>query len=404
MSNNGATASVKAADDKQMQEHIKNLKQYGMIIALVLIYGIFAVMSDYKNVAPMNVNNLIMQNSYVIVLALGMLLCCLTGNVDLSVGSVVAFTGAIAAIMIVDYHLAIPLAILAALAIGVLVGIWQGFFISVLGVSPFIVSLANMLVFRGLALVGLNGQTKGPLPQEFTQIGAGYLPQVFTTIGGTKIELLALTAGIILSAFLIVMEIRSRRNKRKNGFIVPSVGVSIFKTLVCIGIVNFFTIKLAMYMGLPLVLLIVLILVILYSFVTSRTVPGRQIYAVGGNRKAAALSGIKVNRVMFWIYTNMGLLAGLAGVILAARNASATPKAGDMFEMDAIAACYIGGTAVAGGVGTVTGAVVGALIMGVLNNGMSLLGWSVDVQRVVKGLVLLAAVAIDLYFKNKKNS
>lgn len=404
MSNNGATASVKAADDKQMQEHIKNLKQYGMIIALVLIYGIFAVMSDYKNVAPMNVNNLIMQNSYVIVLALGMLLCCLTGNVDLSVGSVVAFTGAIAAIMIVDYHLAIPLAILAALAIGVLVGIWQGFFISVLGVSPFIVSLANMLVFRGLALVVLNGQTKGPLPQEFTQIGAGYLPQVFTTIGGTKIELLALTAGIILSAFLIVMEIRSRRNKRKNGFIVPSVGVSIFKTLVCIGIVNFFTIKLAMYMGLPLVLLIVLILVILYSFVTSRTVPGRQIYAVGGNRKAAALSGIKVNRVMFWIYTNMGLLAGLAGVILAARNASATPKAGDMFEMDAIAACYIGGTAVAGGVGTVTGAVVGALIMGVLNNGMSLLGWSVDVQRVVKGLVLLAAVAIDLYFKNKKNS
>ena len=404
MSNNGATASVKAADDKQMQEHIKNLKQYGMIIALVLIYGIFAVMSDYKNVAPMNVNNLIMQNSYVIVLALGMLLCCLTGNVDLSVGSVVAFTGAIAAIMIVDYHLAIPLAILAALAIGVLVGIWQGFFISVVGVSPFIVSLANMLVFRGLALVVLNGQTKGPLPQEFTQIGAGYLPQVFTTIGGTKIELLALTAGIILSAFLIVMEIRSRRNKRKNGFIVPSVGVSIFKTLVCIGIVNFFTIKLAMYMGLPLVLLIVLILVILYSFVTSRTVPGRQIYAVGGNRKAAALSGIKVNRVMFWIYTNMGLLAGLAGVILAARNASATPKAGDMFEMDAIAACYIGGTAVAGGVGTVTGAVVGALIMGVLNNGMSLLGWSVDVQRVVKGLVLLAAVAIDLYFKNKKNS
>ena len=404
MSNNGATASVKTADDKQMQEHIKNLKQYGMIIALVLIYSIFAVMSDYKNVAPMNVNNLIMQNSYVIVLALGMLLCCLTGNVDLSVGSVVAFTGAIAAIMIVDYHLAIPLAILAALAIGVLVGIWQGFFISVLGVSPFIVSLANMLVFRGLALVVLNGQTKGPLPQEFTQIGAGYLPQVFTTIGGTKIELLALTAGIILSAFLIVMEIRSRRNKRKNGFIVPSVGVSIFKTLVCIGIVNFFTIKLAMYMGLPLVLLIVLILVILYSFVTSRTVPGRQIYAVGGNRKAAALSGIKVNRVMFWIYTNMGLLAGLAGVILAARNASATPKAGDMFEMDAIAACYIGGTAVAGGVGTVTGAVVGALIMGVLNNGMSLLGWSVDVQRVVKGLVLLAAVAIDLYFKNKKNS
>ena len=397
------TAKTAKLDDKQMKEHVKQLKQYGMIIALVLIYAIFAFLSDFKNVAPMNVNNLIMQNSYVIVLALGMLLCCLTGNVDLSVGSVVAFAGAIAAIMVVDYHMAIPVAFLAALLIGALVGVWQGFFISVLGVSPFIVSLANMLVFRGLALVVLQGQTKGPLPPEFTIVGAGYLPQFFTTIGGTKIELLALFAGIALSVFIVLMELRSRSNKKKHGFILPSVPATIFKLVVSIAIVNFFTVKLAMYMGLPMVLLIVLVLMILYSFITNNTVPGRQIYAVGGNRKAAALSGIKVDRVMFWIYTNMGILAGLAGIILSARNASATPKAGDMFEMDAIAACYIGGTAVAGGVGTVTGAVVGALIMGVLNNGMSLLGWSVDVQRVVKGLVLLAAVAVDLYFKKKKN-
>ena len=398
-------AAAKAAklDDKQMKEHVRQLKQYGMIIALVLIYAIFAFLSDFKNVAPMNVNNLIMQNSYVIVLALGMLLCCLTGNVDLSVGSVVAFAGAIAAIMVVDYHMAIPVAFLAALGIGALVGIWQGFFISVLGVSPFIVSLANMLVFRGLALVVLKGQTKGPLPPEFTIVGAGYLPQFFTNIGGTKIELLALFAGIALSVFLVLMEIRSRRNKKKQGFALPSMAATLFKLLVSIAIVNFFTVKLALYMGLPMVLLIVLVLIILYSFITNNTVPGRQIYAVGGHRKAAALSGIKVDRVMFWIYTNMGILAGLAGIILSARNASATPKAGDMFEMDAIAACYIGGTAVAGGVGTVTGAVVGALIMGVLNNGMSLLGWSVDIQRVVKGLVLLAAVAVDLYFKKKKN-
>ena len=396
--------TVAVSDAHQMRERVKQLKQYGMIIALILIYLIFAVLSDYKNVAPMNVNNLIMQNSYVIVLALGMLLCCLTGNVDLSVGSVVAFTGAIAAIMVVDYQMAIPVAFLAAILIGTLVGAWQGLFISKLGVSPVIVSLANMLVFRGLALVVLHGQTKGPLPKEFTVVGAGYLPQFFTNIGGTEFELLALLAGIALSAFLVFMEIRSRRNKAKQGFPVPSMGTSVFKLIVCIAIVNFFTVKLAMYKGLPMVLLIVLVLVIFYAFVTTRTVPGRQIYAVGGNRKAAALSGIKVDKVMFWIYTNMGLLAGLAGVILSARNASATPKAGDMFEMDAIAACYIGGTAVAGGAGTVTGAVVGALIMGVLNNGMSLLGWSVDVQRVVKGLVLLAAVAVDLYFKNKKNS
>ena len=397
-------AKAKISDEQEMKEHIKNLKQYGMIIALVVIYAIFAFLTDFKNISPMNVNNLIMQNSYVIVLALGMLLCCLTGNVDLSVGSVVAFAGAIAAILVVDYHVAIPLAFLAALAIGLLVGVWQGIFISLLGVSPFIVSLANMLVFRGLALVVLNGQTKGPMPPEFTQIGAGYLPQIFTTIGGTKIELLALVAGIALSVFLVLREIRSRRNKAKNGFIVPSIATSAFKVILSVAIVNFFTVKLSMYMGLPMVLLVVLLLVILYTFITQRTVPGRQIYAVGGNKKAAALSGIKVDRVMFWIYVNMGLLAGLAGLILTARNASATPKAGDMFELDAIAACYIGGTAVAGGAGTVTGAVVGALIMGVLNNGMSLLGWSVDIQRVVKGLVLLAAVAIDLYFKNKKNS
>ncbi len=399
MSNKEATVS----NEKQMKEHIQQLKQYGMIIALVLIYAIFAVLTDFKNAAPMNINNLIMQNSYVVILALGMLLCCLTGNVDLSVGSVVAFCGAIAAIMVIDYHIAIPIAFIVVLLIGLVIGMWQGFFISVLGVSPFIASLANMLIFRGLAMVVLNGQTKGPLPADFTIVGAGYLPQVFTHIGTTKIELLALSAGIILSAIVVLMEIRSRRSKRKQGFAVPSAASALVKIVIVIGIINFFTIKLAMYMGLPAVLLIMLALILIYAFVTTRTVPGRQIYAVGGNRKAAALSGIKTDKVMFWIYTNMGLLAALAGIVLSARNASATPKAGDMFEMDAIAACYIGGTAVAGGSGTVTGAVVGAFIMGVLNNGMSLLGWTVDVQRVVKGMVLLVAVAADLYFKKKKS-
>lgn len=396
--------TVKVDNGEQMKDHVKQLKQYGMIIALLLIYAIFAGLSDFRNVSAMNVNNLIMQNSYVIILSLGMLLCCLTGNVDLSVGSVVAFAGAVAAIMIVDYHMPIIAAVMVAIAIGAIVGVWQGMFISVLGVSPFIVSLANMLVFRGLAMVVLNGQTKGPLPESFTFIGAGYLPTFFVHIGGVKLELLSLLAGLLISLFIIFMEVRSRRNKVKHGFLVPAMANSVVKVLLGVAIVNFFTVKLAMYMGLPMVLLIVLILVMFYAFVTTRTVPGRQIYAVGGNKKAAALSGIKTNRVMFWIYVNMGILAGLAGVVLAARNASATPKAGDGFEMDAIAACYIGGTAVAGGVGTVTGAVVGALIMGVLNNGMSLLGWSVDVQRVIKGLVLLAAVAVDLALKKKKNA
>lgn len=390
--------------DKQMKEHVQQLKQYGMIIALIVIYGIFAFLSDFKNTAPMNVNNLIMQNSYVIILSIGMLLCCLTGNVDLSVGSVVAFTGALAAIMILDYHIAIPIAVIVTLLIGVLIGIWQGFFISFLGISPFIVSLANMLVFRGLTLVVLNGQTKGPMPAAFTKIGAGYLPQVFVHAGGVRLELLALLAGVAISIAVIMMELNSRKKKAKVGFENPPIIVTVIKLFIIICIINFFTLKFSLYMGLPFVLAIMLGLILIYAFITTSTVPGRQIYAVGGNKKAAALSGIKTDRVMFWIYTNMGLLAALAGIVLTARNASATPKAGDMFEMDAIAACYIGGTAVAGGVGTVTGAVVGAFIMGVLNNGMSLLGWSVDVQRVIKGLVLLAAVAVDVYLKQKKKS
>jgi len=378
-----------------------NLKQYGMMIALFVIYVIFLILSDGKNAAPMNINNLVMQNSYVVILSIGMLLCCLTANVDLAVGSIVAFCGAAAAIMVLDYHIAVPVTFAIVLLIGILVGMWQGFFIAVLKVPPFIVTLANMLVFRGLTMVILNGQTKGPLPQDFTQVGAGYLPQIFMQVGGTKIEILALIGGLLASVVLVLLEIRSRRNKLKHNFVVAPMWQVTAKMVVIIGVLNFITAKLALYMGLPLVLLIMLALIIIYSFITNDTVAGRQVYAVGGNVNAARLSGINTDKVMFWVYTNMGLLAALAGIVLAARNASATPKAGDTFELDAIAACYIGGAAVQGGSGTITGAVIGALVMGILNNGMSLIGWSVDVQRVVKGLVLLAAVTFDLYNKRK---
>ncbi|SEJ78785.1 putative multiple sugar transport system permease protein [Propionispira arboris] len=378
-----------------------NLKQYGMMIALFVIYVIFLILSDGKNAAPMNINNLVMQNSYVVILSIGMLLCCLTANVDLAVGSIVAFCGAAAAIMVLDYHIAVPVTFAIVLLIGILVGMWQGFFIAVLKVPPFIVTLANMLVFRGLTMVILNGQTKGPLPQDFTQVGAGYLPQIFMQVGGTKIEILALIGGLLASVVLVLLEIRSRRNKLKHNFVVAPMWQVVAKLVVIIGVLNFITAKLALYMGLPLVLLIMLALIIIYSFITNDTVAGRQVYAVGGNVNAARLSGINTDKVMFWVYTNMGLLAALAGIVLAARNASATPKAGDTFELDAIAACYIGGAAVQGGSGTITGAVIGALVMGILNNGMSLIGWSVDIQRVVKGLVLLAAVTFDLYNKRK---
>ncbi len=378
-----------------------NAKQYGMLIALIVIYFIFTLLSGGKNVSPMNINNLFMQNSYVVILAVGMLLCVLTGNVDLSVGSVVAFTGAASAIMVLDLHIPILIAFLLILLSGILVGMWQGFFIAYLNVPAFVVTLANMLIFRGLTLVILGGQTKGPLPADYVQVGAGYLPEAYLYFGAQKVEMVSIITGVVASLLVIYLEIRSVNNKKTYGFEVPALWQEILKLVIIIAIINFFTVKLSMYNGLPVVLALMLILIIIYTFVTNNTVQGRQIYAVGGNVKAAKLSGIKTKRVMFWIYVSMGLMSALAGIVLSARNASATPKAGDGFELDAIASCYIGGAAALGGSGTIIGAVVGALIMGVLNNGMSLIGWSVDIQRVVKGLVLLGAVTVDLLSKKK---
>lgn len=388
------------------QSAVKNrggisLKQYGMMIALVVIFLIFTILSHGKNAAAMNINNLIMQNSYVVVLAIGMLLCVVTGNVDLSVGSVVAFAGAACAILVLDHKLSIPIAFLIIAVAGMLIGMWEGFFIAKLHVPPFIVTLANMLIFRGLTMVILNGQTKGPLPAGYTQIGAGYLPTVYIPVGGAQVELIAIAAGIIGSVLIVVSEFRGIASKKKYNFQTPPMWQTAVKLIAIIAILNFFTIKLALYKGLPIVLLIMLAMILIYTFIMSKMVVGRQIYAVGGNAKAAKLSGIKTDKVMFWVYTNMGLLAALAGIVLSARNASATPKAGDGFELDAIASCYIGGASAYGGTGTIIGAVVGALIMGVLNNGMSLIGWTVDIQKVVKGLVLLGAVTIDLLSKQK---
>jgi putative multiple sugar transport system permease protein len=378
-----------------------NIKQYGMMIALVVIFLIFSALSNGTNMSAMNINNLIMQNSYVIILAVGMLLCVITGNVDLSVGSVVAFTGAVSATLMMDYNMPMPLVIVIILITGLLIGMSQGFFIAHLGVPPFIITLSGMLIFRGLTMVVLQGQTKGPLSEEYVQLGAGYLPTFMIGEEGATIELLALTVGIVCSAIIIFFEIKNLRTKKKYGFNTPPIWQSAIRLGVIIFLLNFITVKLAQYSGLPVVLLIMTVLVLLYMFITTRMVVGRQIFAVGGNVNAARLSGIKTKQVMFWVYANMGLLCALAGIVLSARNASATPKAGDGFELDAIASCYIGGASAYGGTGTIIGAVVGALTMGVLNNGMSLIGWSVDIQRVVKGLVLAGAVTIDLLSKRR---
>lgn len=379
-----------------------DMKQYGMVLALIAVFLIFAFMTKGKNMSPANINNLIMQNGYVVILAVGMLLCVLTGNVDLGVGSVVATCGAVAGILMVDYKANMWVAILAALAVGLLAGMFVGFFVSKLAIPPFIVTLASMLMFRGLTYTLLKAQTKGPLPASYTYIGAGFLPTIKVPFGNGTIDLISIIVAGVASVLIIAAELKSINTKKKYGFPANPMWQIILKEAVILLIVWFFFYKLSRYNGIPFVLLIMGGLVLLYHFITSKTVAGRQIYALGGNMKAAKLSGINTEKVFFWVYTNMGILCAVAGIVLSARNASATPKAGDQFEMDAIASCYIGGAATTGGVGTIIGAVVGAFIMGILNNGMSLYGWSTDIQKMVKGAVLLGAVTVDLLSKRKK--
>lgn len=375
-----------------------DMKQYGMVIALIAIFVLFYILTGGKNASATNINNLVMQNGYVVILAVGMLLCVLTGNVDLGVGSVVALSGATAAILVVDYGVAIPIAFLAAIIVGLITGAFAGFFIAYLDIPPFVVTLATMLMGRGLTYTILKAQTKGPLPAGYTWVGAGFLPTI--KVGG--IDMICIIVAAVATVLIIASELKNIKTKQKYGFPVNPIWQVVIKLAIILAILWFFFFKLGTYNGIPYVLVLMGILVGLYHFITSKTVAGRQVYALGGNAKAARLSGIDTRKVFFWVYTNMGVLAAIAGIVLSARNASATPKAGDGFELDAIGSCYIGGAAAAGGVGTIIGAVVGALIMGILNNGMSLIGWSTDIQKVVKGVVLLGAVTFDVLSNRKK--
>lgn len=379
-----------------------DMKQYGMVLALIAVFIIFAVLTGGKNMSPANINNLIMQNGYIVILAVGMLLCVLTGNIDLGVGSIVALSGAAVGILMVDFKMNMAVAILAALVIGIISGMFAGFFIAKLKIPPFVVTLATMLMGRGLTYTLLKAQTKGPLPTDYTYIGAGFLPTIKMPFGGKEIDLVCIIVALAASLLIIFSELKNIRMRKKYGFAVSPAWQIVLKEAVILLVVWFFFYKLASYNGIPFVLIIMALLVGVYYFLTSRTVAGRQIYALGGNAKAAQLSGINTEKVFFWVYTNMGMLSAVAGIVLSARNASATPKAGDGFELDAIASCYIGGAAAAGGVGTIIGAVVGAFIMGILNNGMSLYGWSTDIQKIVKGAVLLGAVTVDILSKRKK--
>jgi len=383
----------------------KNVRQYMMVIALVVAMIAFGLLTDGIFFRPVNLTNLVLQNSYVLILAIGMLLCTLTGNVDLSVGSIVCFIGALCGVMMVDLQWNPYVAMLIALLVGALVGMWQGFWIAFVNVPPFIATLAGMLVFRGLGQVIMKGQTKAPFPREFQLISSGYIPDPFggLTIGTIHLHLFTLLIGLLIVVLIIFNEVQKRKKQKQYDFDLLPAGIWLVKVVFIATILIAFTVVFAIYKGFPNILILLGVLVIAYQFVASKTVQGRHIYALGGNRKAAELSGVKVKWVMFWIYTNMAVLAAVAAMVFTARLNSATPKAGQNFEMDAIAACYVGGSAVSGGIGTIIGAVVGGLFIGVLNNGMSIIGISTDWQQAIKGFVLLSAVAFDLYSKSRSS-
>jgi putative multiple sugar transport system permease protein len=372
-----------------------NLRNYGMLMSLIAIMLFFQVMTGGTLLQPLNLTNLVLQNSYIVIMALGMLLVIVTGHIDLSVGSVAGFVGAVAALLMVTYKVDYTLAFLVCLAVGAAIGAAQGYWVAYFKIPSFIVTLAGMLVFKGLALAVLQGQSLGPFPPTFQKLSSGFIPELLPEAG--TLHPTSMLIGAVLALGLVYASAKGRAREQSHGIEVEPYAFFLGKSIVLACAVLYFTYLIATYRGLPNVLVIMSALIALYGFVTRRTVIGRQIYAVGGNAKAASLSGIKTERLTFLTFVNMGVLAALAGLVFAARLNTATPKAGLGFELDVIAACFIGGASAYGGVGRVGGAVVGAMIMGVMNNGMSILGIGIDYQQVIKGLVLLGAVCIDVY-------
>jgi putative multiple sugar transport system permease protein len=378
---------------------VKNhLRDYGMLLSLVAIMGFFQWTTDGTLMQPLNLTNLILQNSYIVIMALGMLMVIVAGHIDLSVGSVVGFIGALAAVLIVNFHMNYLAAGAICLLAGALIGGAQGYFVAFFRIPSFIVTLAGMLVFKGLTLALLEGQSVGPFPAGFQRLSSGFIPD---PINAGDLRYTSLIAGLVLVCAFVYVNVRSRARKSQHGMLDEPLAFFLAKNLVLAAAIVYLSYLLSSYRGMPNVLVVMALLIVAYSFIANRTVIGRRVYAVGGNEKASKLSGIRTERVTFYTFVNMGVLAALAGLIFAARLNTATPKAGTGFELDVIAACFIGGASASGGVGKVMGAVIGAFIMGVMNNGMSIMGIGIDYQQVIKGLVLLAAVFVDVYNKSK---
>ncbi|WP_026523754.1 MULTISPECIES: multiple monosaccharide ABC transporter permease [unclassified Butyrivibrio] len=378
------------------------LKKNTMIIVLLIVVAFFSWRTGGAILLPMNVSNLISQNAYVFVLATGMLLCILTGgNIDLSVGSVVCFVGAVGATLMVNLNVPIPLAIICMILIGTAIGAFQGFWIAFVRIPPFIVTLAGMLAFRGISNVVLNGLTVSIKDKtSFVNLfGGGADCYVHDIFGNGALNLTCLFGGILATAIYVILRVSGRVKRTKNNYEVENFAGFLAKTIAISAVIILFAYKLAQHKGIPTVLIWVMIVVLVYGYITNNTTVGRYFYAVGGNEKATKLSGINTNKVYFLAYTNMGFLAALAGMITIARLTSAQPTYGQNYEMDAIGSCFIGGASAYGGIGTVPGVIVGAVLMGVINLGMSLMGVDANMQKVVKGVVLLAAVIFDVVSK-----
>jgi putative multiple sugar transport system permease protein len=387
----------------KMQRVKSFLKENTMLIALIVAIILFQVLITAAGkgslLKPQNVSNIIAQNSYVVILATGMLLCILTGgNIDLSVGAVIALTGAVAGTLIINMHLNVYLTIIICLLVGTGIGAIQAYCIAYVGIPPFIVTLGGMLLWRGIAQVILNGMTLAPYPDTYLRYFTSFLPK--TDNNAFLLAVTLVVAAIVCIAFS-VLKITGRAKKIKKGYTVESLSVLVTKLVVISAAIMYFSYLLGNYKGFPVVLILVAVVVLVYSYFTNNTVPGRYLYAMGGNAKATRLSGVNTKKMMFFAYTNMGFLCAIAALVCVARFNSSAPSLGDMYELDAIGACFIGGASAYGGTGTVGGSVIGAIFMGVMNNGMSILGIDANWQKAVKGFVVVAAVALDVITKRK---
>ncbi len=389
---------MSATSDLLKKTFGSNLRQSGIFIAFVVIVIAFALMHP-SFLSANNLTNIVLQYSYILVLAIGMLFVIVLGQIDLSVGSIVALTGSVSAVLVIKQGLPWWVGVLAALAVGLLAGAFQGFWVAYVGIPGFIVTLAGMMMFRGLTYKVLDNVSLSPFPKQYYDIANGFLNGLF---GGYGVDVFTLVIFGIGVVGYIYFAWKARADKMKYGQDVESITVFAIKMIAIAAVVMAFAYKLSTARGLPIVLIILAILILFYGFFAQQTVFGRDVYAIGGNKTAASLSGINVKTVSFLVYVNMGFLAAVAGILYSARMNGAQPSAGNMFELDAIAACFVGGASTTGGVGRVSGALIGGLVMAVLSNGMQLMGATTSTQQIVKGAVLLLAVAFDVY--NKRHS